>query len=319
MTATHGVAPGRAVVARAAALGSALLLFVTLVSLVPGESLWFAEQLNPFRLQYALAGLVLGLLVRLRPGRGWWSAAAVVGVNLACIVPLYLPAQPEPSQVPPLRVMSFNVHSPNREYRALRAEVVRVGPDVAFLFEVTEAWARELGLIEGYHAVLAQPEPGYFGVLVLSRVPVTKARVRLFSPAQLAAAEVRVPWHGRDLLLLGTHTLPPLDDDTTAVRRTHLQELAEWSRTTTTTHALFGDLNITPFSAAFTDLLEQGALRRAARGLHFTWPIGRRGAPLSIELDHALLGPDLTAVRYEVGEAAGSDHRPIIVDLTFTK
>lgn len=309
----------RAYLGSRAVIPAAMLLLPTFLAFVSAETWWLAEQLNPFRVQYALAGVFLAALSRWGSGKGGWVAAVVVVVNLACILPLYTQPSRAASAVPPLRVMSFNIQSENWEYDAVRAQVREHAPDVAIIIEVTRPWVRELKRLEGYEEVISHPEPGHFGVMVLSRVPMQTALKRSFSTADLTSLEVSLDWHGRTIKLLGTHTMPPFDARTTALRRSHLDDLVRWSQSSSHAYAIFGDLNATPFSGDFDDLLQQGNLHRAATGLRFTWPAKPMLWPLSIELDHGLLGPDLVAVGYEVGQAAGSDHRPVIVDLTFAE
>ncbi len=309
----------RAYLGSRAVIPAAMLLLPTFLAFVSAETWWLAEQLNPFRVQYALAGVFLAALSRWGTGKGGWVAAVVVVVNLACIVPLYSQPSAEACDVPPLRVMSFNIQSENWRYDAVRSQIREHSPDVAIIIEVTKPWVRELKRLQGYTAVLSHPEPGHFGLMVLARVPVQTARKHNFSTADLTSAEVSLRWHGRTIKLLGTHTMPPFNAEATALRRSHLDDLAHWSKTSSHAYAIFGDLNATPFSGDFEDLLTEGQLHRAATGVRFTWPANAMLWPLSIELDHGLLGPDLVAVGYEVGDSVGSDHRPVIVDLTFAE
>ena len=76
-----------------------------------------------------------------------------------------------------------------------------------------------------------------------------------------------------------------------------------------------GDLNVSPFSPQFATLLRRGGLRSAAAGHGWqpTWP--SVFPPLGIQIDHALVSPEVRVMGFQRGPANGSDHRPIIVDV----
>lgn len=80
---------------------------------------------------------------------------------------------------------------------------------------------------------------------------------------------------------------------------------------------LLGDLNTSPWSFFFRRLLEQSGLRDSAKGygVQPTWPSFFR--PARIPIDHCLHSPDMVVTDRRVGEAFGSDHLPLIVELAF--
>lgn len=304
---------------RLAGLGatvSGLLCIATLFAFL-GPQWWGFELLVPFRVQYCVAALVALGLARLAPGRGWWLAVAALAVNFAFVAPEILP-QTSPAAGPVLRVMSFNVLTGNRDFNAVKQEISSHAPDVIFALEVDQGWSDALTALEGYHVVVTRPTPGHFGIMALSRVPISQHEVRPMGELLLPSITLVVPWQGRELELLATHTLPPVNARTTEIRDRHLEQVARWSRSSTRAFALFGDLNITPFSRAFDRLRSEGGLHRVGGVLQGTWP-ARPGwlVGMSIVIDHALLGDQLVARAFEVGEARGSDHRPIVVDLAF--
>jgi len=74
---------------------------------------------------------------------------------------------------------------------------------------------------------------------------------------------------------------------------------------------LIGDLNLTPFSPYFSDLLTQTGMEDARRvyGYHGTWPTWM--LPLQIAIDHCIAEPGLGVTRVARGPAIGSDHYPL--------
>lgn len=294
-------------------LGAGLVWLATILALA-GAHWWGFELFAPFRLQYAVGGLLAAGLTVARPGIATAAAALAGAVNLAFVAP-WLGMAPSPAE-DPLVVMSFNVHTRNVERAAACAEIRRHRPHVVFVIETDKAWLAALEGLEGYKVVTARPAPDNFGIVALSRIPGTTGQVHTFSEAGLPGIELRVPWRGEALALLGTHTFPPVDAFATSIRDTHLMEVAEWANSSTQAYAVFGDLNVTPHSSIFEDLEAQGELQRVG-GLEPTWPAEPTWLAwgLGIPIDHALLGPGLAAADFVVGAHAGSDHRPIIVSL----
>ena len=76
-----------------------------------------------------------------------------------------------------------------------------------------------------------------------------------------------------------------------------------------------GDLNCTPWSPNFVDLLKSSNLINSGlgHGLAISWtpiPITALGLPI----DHVLVGDGIQVADRKVGPHVGSDHRPVIVD-----
>jgi len=92
-----------------------------------------------------------------------------------------------------------------------------------------------------------------------------------------------------------------------------------------------GDLNTSPWSAHFQDLLHHTVLRDSQRGfgLQGTWPqfysplgndtlLSRLGGLLGlaqIPIDHVLISPEWQVGHWKRLDPVGSDHWPIEVDL----
>ncbi len=74
---------------------------------------------------------------------------------------------------------------------------------------------------------------------------------------------------------------------------------------------MIGDLNLTPFSPFFKELLERSGLADARKplGLHVTWPT--MSLPVWIPIDHCLAGTGLRIGEVRRGRDLGSDHYPL--------
>ena len=80
-----------------------------------------------------------------------------------------------------------------------------------------------------------------------------------------------------------------------------------------------GDLNTSPWSPVFHDLLRASGLRdgRAGHGIQPTWP--SLFPLLWTPIDHCLVSRGLIVQRFQRGPYVGSDHFPLIVDITLSR
>jgi endonuclease/exonuclease/phosphatase (EEP) superfamily protein YafD len=80
---------------------------------------------------------------------------------------------------------------------------------------------------------------------------------------------------------------------------------------------IVGDFNVTQHSEIYQQLTS-GALQSMhealGRGYAATWPNGRYLLP-PVRIDHAFASPDIECVSISEGRGAGSDHKPLILDI----
>jgi endonuclease/exonuclease/phosphatase (EEP) superfamily protein YafD len=287
-----------------------------------GRVVYF-ELATHFRLQYALAATLAAavLLVRKR-----WAALAVAvvcaAVNWTTIAPYLTPLTPLARAAAPaerVRFMLANVHMHNRDYEALVAAVRAERPDVLVVQELTRKWLRGLApLLDEYPYCSALPNPGGSGIAVFSRLPITYAEVLAFhGPSYMPGMLVRLRVGETPLTALALHPPTPTRAHRFAKRNTQLAAAAARIRAVEGPRVLIGDLNTTPWSPYFADLVRDSGLRdaRAGAGLWTTWPMPLP-SPLQIPIDHCLTSDDVRVDAIRTGPDVGSDHRPVVVDVS---
>jgi endonuclease/exonuclease/phosphatase (EEP) superfamily protein YafD len=112
------------------------------------------------------------------------------------------------------------------------------------------------------------------------------------------------------------HVLAPTGPGRAALRNRQLGKIAKRLREDTSAERiLVGDLNSTPWSPYYSDLVSVAALKNAAHGFgyHATWPATLR--LFGIPIDHCLVSGGLRVRSFRTGRDFGSDHLPLIVDL----
>lgn len=306
----RGVAEAALWVGLAGGFGLCLLTLAAFA----GERHWLLEITTHFRPHYALGLLVFAAAYAW--GRRFRLSAvfAVFAVvNVVVLLPRFAPHATAPAGAPQLKLLLFNVHTPNRDYPALLNLIAREQPDVVVLMEVNDTWISALAPLEKTHPYTRKvARPDNFGIVLYSRLPLNDVRTLYLSPSEVPSIRATVSLSdNRPITLLATHPLPPGDAENTMLRDLQLGAIARWSVSATMPAVVIGDLNCAPWSPAFRRLLREGALTDTGRGITPTWPV--EPWILRIPLDHCLVTSALVGKEHRVGPNIGSDHFPIIV------
>lgn len=216
-----------------------------------------------------------------------------------------------------LRVASLNVLFLNHDYDRVLEWLRRERPAVVVLVETTPGWRRALAGLRGLYPVqhFAHAPRWRSGVLLLARVPVRDVRTLEITPRSKPAVLATLGLPGRTVRVLGVHLTWPLGPEVSRLRARELQWIARLAREAEDPLVVAGDLNLSPFSPAFGQLLREGRLANAAagRGWQPTWPAFL--PPAGIQIDHLLLRGPVEALDFRRGPRLGSDHLPIVAEL----
>jgi endonuclease/exonuclease/phosphatase (EEP) superfamily protein YafD len=163
--------------------------------------------------------------------------------------------------------------------------------------------------------VIAEPREDNFGIALFSRLPSTNSELIELGKAGVPSIATTIFVGGQEVFLLGTHPLPPGSAEYARLRNEQLQEIAALIRRHDMAAIVLGDLNCTPWSPYFTDLIRDSGLKNASqqRGLFGSWPAW---LPLArIPLDHGLVSPTIRIIQKWTGPPVGSDHLPLVLEL----
>lgn len=305
---------------RALSVAALAACLVTAASFLARGS-WLLELLTHFRFQLALGSMVLLLcaLVRRRLLTAALAALAAAA-NAAPLMPYVLPgpAEAEAAGVP-LRLMSANVHYRNADYAALLEEVRRQDPDVLGLMEVDQAWLDGLSALESeYRYTVLRPEEGAYGLALYSNLPIRRLPQSPYvEDGFQTAVAVELATADGPLTLVLAHVRAPTSPAKAKLRNAQFGELAEMLRLDgNEAKVLMGDLNTTPWSPYYRQLAATTEMQSAALGYGYqpSWPSGF--SLLKIPIDHCLVSGALRVAGFRTGPDFGSDHLPIVVDLT---
>ncbi len=305
----------------------AVLMGLTALSLFARHG-WMAELASHFRPQYFLLLLALcaGFAVARRPLLALLAAAAMLP-NGWYVVPYALPALITPSIASSsghdVSIVALNLFVSNDDYAAVRSYLAQKNADVLVLSELTPTWVVELrDITADYPYWVSVDRRTPWGLGVYSKYPLKDARPVDLGLAGSVNVVATVAFPGGDVQLVGAHLASPTSPTRAVQRNDQLEQLSTLlgpSRKRTDASSprrlLVGDLNLTPFSPYFGELLERTGMVDARRqqGWSATWPTW--GPPVGIVIDHCIVDPDLPVTSVVRGPAVGSDHYPLEIAL----
>lgn len=279
------------------------------------------ELMSHFRVQYALLLLVgAATLLALRSRRLAILTAAVGMTDVVAVWPYVMPARHAALAAvesrPSLRVLSQNVNTANDQFAQVLSLVEAEQPDVVLLLEVNARWMVQMRPLDAsypYH--ISSPRSDNFGIALWSRLELLEPRIEPMTETAVPTIIARINAPAGELRFVGTHPLPPVSSRYLALRNEQLGLIAAEAARRDLPTIVAGDLNITPWSPAFADLLRNGHLHNTSRGhgLQRTWPASNW--LMRIPIDHVLVSSAVHATSRRVGPDVGSDHRAVIADL----
>lgn len=281
-----------------------------------GPFFWFCDLFSHFQIQYAC--ILVGTAVTCALTRSWklLAVTALVLIPSLARVSYYVPARSTPGAAPAAntcRVLTFNVLTRNDHHAEVLRYLQESDADIILLLEVSTRWTRALAPLHArYPHHRALPRGDNFGLALYSRFPILEESSSELPPG-IPALIASVDSPAGPLTIIGAHPIPPMGAANTRSRDRYLAHVAAHARDAGPSTILMGDLNTTPWSDAFQQVIAVSGLRDSGkhRGFQPTW---NRHHPLkAIPIDHVLLSPDLQVVERHIGPALGSDHNPVHV------
>ncbi|PWK75710.1 endonuclease/exonuclease/phosphatase family protein [Aminobacter sp. AP02] len=231
--------------------------------------------------------------------------------------PVHAAFQPRTDDRPAYKMLQMNLRFDNAYPEKVLSLVGRMQPDVIAFEEVSDMWAGKLQpLFMRYpYRMLCRYPNRMFGVALLSRRPFAEGtQPQCFGNGALAIAKVDFGGRTADVAALHLGWPWPFEQSRLVTRLSSpLGSMGENA-------LLGGDFNATPWSATVSRVAEAGGLTlMPAAGrtwLTFSLPEFMRFAGLTI--DHVLAKGDVVVHSVTMGEDAGSDHRPLLVEFSFS-
>ena len=279
---------------------------------------WRLDLLAHWRWHYLLTAgaLIVVLLLRKRYEYAALSALTLA-LNAVLLYPIANASAPasQPVAVCRLRLANVNVLYSSREFDSVLSWLRSARADFAVIVEPTAAWIKAIAPLQHDlpHYVAVPMRDGH-GIAVYSRYPILKSEVLRLGESRRAAIVADINLGARMVRLVAAHPLPPRTAWKTRERDRYLREIGGVVAAAGRPVILAGDLNTTPWSYSFQDLARLTGL--TTRSFPPTWPAFL--GPLGIPIDH-VLAKGLNIERLQAGPRIGSDHLPLLADLTLTE
>jgi endonuclease/exonuclease/phosphatase (EEP) superfamily protein YafD len=271
--------------------------------------------------------IVAAVSLRTRQWRLLAAAIPLVSWTLGPTIWSYRPRTRPAIEGEVVTVISVNLLMVNKDTGPLTEEIEASGAEIVFLQEYTDNWhaalRAALGQIYPYERHVCRDDS--FGAAVYSSRPfLTEPELDLpLGVSSLPQIRTVVAIGQRPVAIYNVHLLPVSGLEYTTETRVQCADLLALLAAESRPFILAGDFNFTertPQAAAFRrsgllDAFDQGGWGRGA-----TWPVISvcRYLP-GVRLDHIYLGGGLTCTDCRTGTGHGSDHRPVIAKIGFSR
>lgn len=165
---------------------------------------------------------------------------------------------------------------------------------------------------------------------VYTRLPMAKTQVTFAKPGQDPIVQIGFRFEQQLVNLVVLHPRPPVKPAWYQRHRSHFARLEKELANEHSPLIVVGDLNTSPWSATFQHFLKTSGLRDSQQGFGIqpSWPtyIPKLNMPLRlfnmtmpatmIPIDHVLVSKNWSVQNRRTGPEIGSDHLPVIVDLS---
>lgn len=221
-----------------------------------------------------------------------------------------------------IRIACTNVEMGNRHHDRWQRVLAEADADIVLAVEVDETWVQATAeLQKRYEHRVIQSQSNYYGMMLLSRLPLRDTEVRYIVQDDIPSIHTTVVLRdGTEVELRGLHPRPPepLRDVDSHHRDAELVVVGREIAETDKPAIACGDLNDVAWSATSRLFVKVSRLLdpRVGRGLYNTW--NARYWLIRLPLDHFFHSPNFTLRELRRLDNVGSDHFPILIDLQYT-
>ncbi|HYO79831.1 MAG TPA: endonuclease/exonuclease/phosphatase family protein [Bryobacteraceae bacterium] len=218
-----------------------------------------------------------------------------------------------------VRLLIGNVLQTNRNVRQYIELIAACNPDLIVLAETDRYWEHSLRIVErDYPHTIKCPLENTYGLVLYSRLPLIEPKILFRVEEDVPSFDTRVKLRTGDIFQLHViHPRPPHIGVDTVERDAELILVAKQVKETTLPVIVTGDLNDVAWSHTtrlflrLSSMLDPRLGRAFCNTFHahlplFRWP-----------LDHLFHSRAFRLVNFERGPKTGSDHFPVIVELSY--
>ena len=294
----------------------AILLLGRRYQLELGHLLSMAYLFWDYVLILAIA-LLLALAVFFKPFRvPALLAATIVCIDFVSPTLLDWYRNTGPASGPTLKVITFNWLGDGRDRNEIYAWLQEEKPDIVAVQEIGEFERGVMTTLYGLFPFHTKPVPD---VMILSKYPITKQASKTLDLNSMVRAELNV--QDRRVVVWNIHpsTLKELAE--VKARDHYLADVAQYVRHETEAVLMMGDFNATRWDPGFRSIVKAGELHEQPELVEQPTRMAiRKGLPFfGSPIDHILTSRGNVLSDCRTGPNLGSDHKPVICNLTLNK
>lgn len=307
---------------RISAISATFVLMVILILAAFGRYYWRFELLIHFVPYYALAALLLTIVLVLTQGKTWaWLAFVLFFSQAMQMRTLWSSQDRLEGQHDSLKILQFNVWKHNHEMKQVLDWLVNQAEDadIMFLYEVSDRWEEQLERLNKFYPHQQKTNfSSYRGMAIYSKMPLEEIIVEQLRGTKTASIRFKTETLHKQLPVsfYAIHPPPPAKKRMANSRNMIFKNAAlEISRSKEPHTIVVGDFNSTRYSSKFKEMVDEAGLHNSWQGfgLKSTWPTYLLG--FGITIDHLLVSPNIYIQSKEKGPALGSDHYPVVTEL----
>ena len=302
-----------------------------------GRFWWAFDLACHFRVQYFWILMLSAILFTF-----WkkWVACILVTIfaliNAIVFIPYLTIVKPIQVDSPKIRVLAINLDFKNSSHERTVSFINKSQPELLILEELSEGW--EDGLRETlakfpyfvrlrYSDVYSTEkniaqwfrdiwEKHKMSIGLFSKLPFESEKLGHLEAYAMPYVMAQFKFNEKPFTLFGTHLMSPIGSVRSKVRNKQIDALIQQIQTINQPTVLLGDLNITPWSPFFKDLIQKTGLKETRKklGIYPTWPTGH--VSMQIPIDHSLTSKGIMVHSFRLGPDIGSDHFPLILDFS---
>lgn len=272
--------------------------------------------------QFTAPALIATTLLTVAAGLLRMTAASflsllVAGLLAVSVWPQWFPAGPVADpEAPVVRLYTANLFYLNEDSAAIRRSIEAADPDIVVLIEAADQPLQAIdAVLEGYPyrsgSIRLDRNRGPARSVVASRWPLT---ARTSAPPGLNAVAVTAQTPLGLVDVVGVHLTRPWPFQDSWGQISQAMALAQLVENLERPVIVGGDFNSVS-GARIGKQIRRDAGLHPSPGFPGTWPTGLPPL-LGITIDHVYASPDLAFVSRRLGDATGSDHRPVVTEIT---
>jgi endonuclease/exonuclease/phosphatase (EEP) superfamily protein YafD len=281
-----------------------------------GEHHWLFDLFNHFQVHYFILSIlliILGFIVGIKLKVYYIALLLCFGIQIFIVGEHYFADVSVATDEKTFKVLSLNLKSSNHEYDKLVPYVLQESPDIIFLFEFTNAWAKEvLNLKNEYPFAKAIVREDNFGIAILSKTPITSEEVLFDTESGEPLLKAQLELSGVKVNIQAVHPFPPIGKAGSNYRNKYFKNLIANFRERKVPTLICGDFNASSWSSSVKKIEAKTNLRiPKGFGVLTSWPVGL--GYFGIPIDHCLVSSEIKVIDYRKGKSLGSDHSSILM------